>query len=817
MELFKLLGTVAIDNSAALKELDNTTSKAQKSESKLIKTFKNIGTAVAAAFAVEKIASFGKACIDASANAKAMESQFSQVFGDLESEASDDLASIADDVGVMESRMKGSYTKIAAFAKTTGMDTADSLNLANRAMVAIADSAAFYDRTLEDTTESLQSFLKGNYENDAALGLSCTEITRNEAANRLYGQSFKDLSEQQKQLTLLQMVEDANKLSGAIGQASRESDTWTNQTGNLNQAWIDFKATVGDLVLEPATKAVGGLANFVKKLSDAIQSAREWIGKNQDTIDKWKGVIVAVSAAVGSFLIVMNWGSVMTTAAAGINLVKTAMIGLGKTIAANPIGLLVSAISGLIAYFGYLYNTSEEFRQKVDEVWAGIKKGIDRIMPIIKKAVDTVSSIIKKVINFVKPIIESAFSFISSLFETSAENAGGFINAIKDFFISAWESIKGVWETIVPFFDMVWENVIAPVGEMLGEMIGAFQEAWNVICLVWEAVAPFFETIWEQIKVVFSAVAGVLGGFFEAAWGIIQVVWSVAVAFFKTIWEGIKAVFSVVVEVLGSTFSLAWEAIKAVWNTAIDFFTAIWAGIKAVFATVGAVLSGNFDDAWVAIKNSWNQTLDFFSSLWEGIKGIFGGVADWFGSVFSAAWEAVLAVFKVGGTIFEGISEAISDVFVTIVNGLIKGINAVIAVPFNTINGVLNKIRDIDILGLEPFSGLWGRNPLAVPQIPELEEGAVLEKGQVGLLEGNGAEAVVPLDKNEKWIAAVADDMEEAIGTGNTGAILNKMNELIETIKALKIYLDTDILVGELTPAIDTELGQIYAGKERGR
>ena len=30
-------------------------------------------------------------------------------------------------------------------------------------------------------------------------------------------------------------------------------------------------------------------------------------------------------------------------------------------------------------------------------------------------------------------------------------------------------------------------------------------------------------------------------------------------------------------------------------------------------------------------------------------------------------------------------------------------------------------------------------------------------------------------------------------------------------------YLDTGAMVGELTPAIDTELGQIYAGKERGR
>lgn len=52
------------------------------------------------------------------------------------------------------------------------------------------------------------------------------------------------------------MVEDANKASGALGQAARESDTWTNQTGNLKQAWTDFQAILGQKVLPLAVEAV---------------------------------------------------------------------------------------------------------------------------------------------------------------------------------------------------------------------------------------------------------------------------------------------------------------------------------------------------------------------------------------------------------------------------------------------------------------------------------------------------------------------------------------------------------------------------------
>lgn len=279
MELFKLFGTIAINNQEANKSIDDTTGRAESSQSKMVGAFKKIGTAVVAYFAVDKIVNFGKACLDAAANASATASQFTQVFGELEGQAAGNLSAIADSAGIAENRMKASYTKIAAFAKTTGMETADALSLADRAMIAVADSAAFYDRSLEDTTESLQSFLKGNFENDAALGLSCTEVTRNAAAVKLFGTEYKNLSEQQKQLTLLQMVEEANALSGAMGQASRESNTWSNQTGNLKQAWTDFTAVIGERFLPMAIEVVAWLAAKIPEVELFVTNAMTVIGQ----------------------------------------------------------------------------------------------------------------------------------------------------------------------------------------------------------------------------------------------------------------------------------------------------------------------------------------------------------------------------------------------------------------------------------------------------------------------------------------------------------------------------------------------------------
>ena len=61
------------------------------------------------------------------------------------------------------------------------------------------------------------------------------------------------------------------------------------------------------------------------------------------------------------------------------------------------------------------------------------------------------------------------------------------------------------------------------------------------------------------------------------------------------------------------------------------------------------------------------------------------------------------------------------------VYGIISGINKIIKMPFDSINGLLNTIRDINILGAEPFKGLWKKNPLSVPQIPQFLRGGMAD------------------------------------------------------------------------------------------
>lgn len=103
----------------------------------------------------------GVGALKAAGDYEAAGAQFSQVFGDLEAQAQGSLDEIGKKTGLLPNALRGSFTQMAAFAKTTGADTKEAMDLTSRATMAAADSAAFYDKSIEETTESLQSYLKG--------------------------------------------------------------------------------------------------------------------------------------------------------------------------------------------------------------------------------------------------------------------------------------------------------------------------------------------------------------------------------------------------------------------------------------------------------------------------------------------------------------------------------------------------------------------------------------------------------------------------------------------------------------------------------
>lgn len=606
MELFKLFGTIAIQNADANEAIDDTTDKASQSENKISSAFKKIGTAVATYFAVDKIKDFGLSCIDAASDANAASSQFSQVFGDMESQASKSLQTIADNTGIAENRMKGSYTQIAAFAKTTGLDTSDALSLADRAMVAVADSAAFYDRSLEETTESLQSFLKGNYENDAALGLSCTEITRNEAANRLYGKSFNDLSEAQKQLTLLQMVEDANKLSGAMGQASRESDTWTNQTGNLKQAWTDFKAVVGSNFLDIAVQAVKKLADVVQGLADKVPGVIQWF-------NEYKGVLAGVAAVIG--IVTTAYGLFNTVQAIKSAMNAAEVTSLGALVAAKwadvaataamlaPYIAIVAAIAAVAAGVIYCYNHFETFRNIVNGVAEWIQTNLVAAFEFLKPYIEAIVSAVGELVSAIGDRLMQAFTWIVTKITEVYNSSSPIVQAIKTLFTTHFENIKTIITTVFNVIKTVVSTVLTVIRQIIQTVTAAINGDWSG---VWNGIKSIFSTIWNAIKsivtTVINGVKSVISNTLNAIKSVVSSVLNSIKSVFSSAWNGIKSTVSSVINGVKSTISSGLNAAKStvtnVLNSIKNAFSNILNGAKNVVSNVINKIKGFFNFSW---------------------------------------------------------------------------------------------------------------------------------------------------------------------------------------------------------------------------
>ena len=84
-------------------------------------------------------------------------------------------------------------------------------------------------------------------------------------------------------------------------------------------------------------------------------------------------------SAVGTIM------AVIPKLAGVINTVKTAFAALNTIMLANPIFLIIAAITALVAAFIYLWNTNEEFRQFWIDLWENIKEVAIAVWTAIKE------------------------------------------------------------------------------------------------------------------------------------------------------------------------------------------------------------------------------------------------------------------------------------------------------------------------------------------------------------------------------------------------------------------------------------------------
>ena len=291
----------------------------------------------------------------------------------------------------------------------------------------------------------------------------------------------------------------------------------------------DAANTVSNLLssaIEILGKAIEIAADFLATVVEKISAFIVWLSEGSTGADLFTAAVTGVVAAFVAFKAALAINTLIGTFTKVIDGAKLAFAGFNAIMAANPLILVATLVAGVTAALVVLWNTNEDFRNAVKEIWA----------------------------------------------------------AITGFFSDAWEAIKKVWEPAADYFGRIWEDietifsVAAPVFEAI------FSAAWENVKRIWSVAVFFFETVWGGIKFTFSVAEAVIGGFFSTAWAAIVLVWDAATGYFENIWNTVAGIFSAVESVLKGDFSGAWTAIQDVFSGWSDYFSGLWNDLTNVFS-----------------------------------------------------------------------------------------------------------------------------------------------------------------------------------------------------------------------------------------
>ena len=434
----------------------------------------------------------------------------------------------------------------------------------------------------------------------------------------------------------------------------------------------------------------------------------------------------------------------------------------------------------------------------LDPLMEAITKFKEDISPLL----DTIGSLFKWLWDEV--LVPFGDWALNSVLPEFLDILGGAFLVLNDALILIQPILQWLWDEILEPIAEWTGGVIVDVLSEIGDWIKENREPLSIIV----AILGVLIGILVVIPALLSAIATVLGILFSPITLIVTAIGLIIYAFvecyneseefrqsLEKMWAGIKKIVGGAVNWITSLLDGDWagvtkayeeikegagqllegfvEGLEAKWDWFKKRVTENWQKVtgwfketfgiedsgekSTVFASYGGAMGAGIAQG---MSGKIKKIVDECKKIWNTIKGVFSSVGTWFKDTFSNAWQKVKDVFSKGGKIFDGIKDGISSTFKTIVNGLIDGINRIIRVPFNAINGMLNTIRGITILGITPFKNMWSYNPLSVPQIPKLALGGIVNRpgrGVPAIIGEAGAEAVLPLENNTEWMDILAD------------------------------------------------------------
>ena len=312
--------------------------------------------------------------------------------------------------------------------------------------------------------------------------------------------------------------------------------------------------------------------------------------------------------------------------------------------------------------------------------------------------------------------------------------------------------------------------IAAAVAAFIAILVKAYKEN--------ETFRNIVNKVFNNIKDIITKVMNVVKTVISTVWDTIKFIWD----------NGLKQVLNIVINILAKIVEDFTNRLNAVMTIVKGVFTAVSNVIKSSLETaktivdnvlklIKAIFTGDFEGAKQAVVNIFNAIKTHISNVLNAAKGVVQSVLDairgYFGDKLNAAKTIVSNVFN---SIKDSIEDKINSAKDKVENAIEK------IKSFMNFSWSLPKpkIPKFNVSGGKAPWGFMGQGSLPKITITWLARGGVFDSatlfgfgnGQLGGLGEDGAEAVVPLEKNLGWLDKLASMLDERLGGSSPTLIL---------------------------------------------
>ena len=584
MELFRLLGTIAVDNSGANQAIDDTTDHAEQSQSKISSAFSKIGSA---AVKVGKVMATGMAVGSAAIVAvskKALDSyaDFEQLVGGVETlfkESADIVRGYADEAYKSAGLSANAYMETvtsfsASLLQSLDGDTEAAADKANMAIIDMADNANKMGSSMESIQNAYQGFAKQNYTmlDNLKLGYGGTQqemyrlmqdaakLDKTFAKNAVFSLDSKG-SLTAKYSDIVDAIHIVQTEMGITGTTAKEaSSTISGSIASMKSAWQNL---------------LTGLGNEDADLSGLIDNLVDSAGTVADNVlPRVEQILGGIADGIGKI----------------VPIIAERLPALFESILPPLIEGAVALTNGLVEALPAL---------------------LEILLPQIPFIIEQIGLALIGVFPQLLEVCQSLFGQLWDYFSLNLLNTGvsfqDTLAFIGEAFGVAWGVLQTLWTTLgQPIFNTIVEivNWLAGVfAQKMPEIQAFFQVAISGISDTWNNhLKPAFQAIGDFLQYVLLPI------FKNVFQIVIEPLIEHTFGFIKRLWEyTLKPAFDGICDFLTGVFTGNW---KQAFNGILNIVTSIFNGIVN---TISSKLSFARD----VVKNAIDRIKGFFNFSWS--------------------------------------------------------------------------------------------------------------------------------------------------------------------------------------------------------